>query len=160
MKIATFRFGELDIPEENIIEIPKGIIGFEQFKKYVLLEREDSDPFCWLQSLEDPNLAFVVVNPMVFFRSYKIEVHFKELGDIQVTSLDRIETFVIVTIPDDIRKMSANLLGPIVINLDNNQAKQVVLVNSPYTIQHFIMDELNKKMDRGPHKKQSLAVQI
>lgn len=159
MKIATFRFGELKIPEENIIEFPKGIIGFEQFKKYVLLEREDSDPFCWLQSLEDPNLAFVVINPTIFFKNYKIEIHYKELEDIQVSSLDRIEIFSIVTIPEDMARMSANLLGPLVINLDNNMAKQVVLVNSPYTIQHYIMDELSKNI-RQVARKQSLAVQI
>ncbi len=159
MKIATFRFGELKIPEENIIEFPKGIIGFEQFKKYVLLEREDSDPFCWLQSLEDPNLAFVVINPTIFFKNYKIEIHYTELEDIQVSSLDRIEIFSIVTIPEDLARMSANLLGPLVINLDNKMAKQVVLANSPYTIQHFILDELSKKI-RQVDRKQSLAVQI
>jgi flagellar assembly factor FliW len=159
MKIATFRFGELKIPEENIIEFPKGIIGFEQFKKYVLLEREDSDPFCWLQSLEDPNLAFVVINPTIFFKNYKIEIHYKELEDIQVSSLDRIEIYSVVTIPEDLARMSANLLGPLVINLDNNMAKQVVLVKSPYTIQHFIMDELSKNI-RQIAGKQSLAVQI
>jgi len=159
MKIATFRFGELEIPEENIIEFPKGVIGFEQFKKYVLLEREDSDPFCWLQSLEDPNLAFVVINPTIFFKNYKIEIHYKELEDIQVSSLDRIEIYAIVTIPDDLARMSANLLGPLVINLDNNRAKQIVLVNGPYTIQHFIMDELSKNI-RSAAKRQSLAIQI
>ncbi|MBD3216662.1 MAG: flagellar assembly protein FliW [candidate division Zixibacteria bacterium] len=159
MKIATFRFGELEIPEENIIEFPKGLIGFEQFKKFVLLEREDSDPFCWLQSLEDPNLAFVVINPTIFFKNYKIEIHYKELEDIQVSSLDRIEIFAIVTIPDDISKMSANLLGPLVINLDNNNGKQVVLSNSPYTIQHYVLDELSKNV-KDSARKQRLAVQI
>jgi flagellar assembly factor FliW len=159
MKIATFRFGELEIPEENIIEFPKGLIGFEQFKKYVLLEREDSDPFCWLQSLEDPNLAFIVINPSIFFKNYKIEIHSKELEDIEVRSLERIEAYAIVTIPEDISKMSVNLLGPLVLNLDNNQGKQVVLVNSPYTIQHFIMDELTRNK-KTINKKQSLAVQI
>ena len=159
MKIATFRFGELEIPEQNIIEFPKGIIGFEQFRKYVLLEREDSDPFCWLQSLEDPNLAFVVINPTIFFRNYKIEIHYKELEDIQVASLDRIEIFAIVTIPEDISKMSANLLGPLVVNLDNNLGKQIVLTNSHYTIQHYVLDELSKK-SKEVAQKQSLAVHI
>ena len=159
MKIATFRFGELEIPEQNIIEFPKGIIGFEQFRKYVLLEREDSDPFCWLQSLEDPNLAFVVINPTIFFRNYKIEIHYKELEDIQVATLDNIEIFAIVTIPDDISKMSANLLGPLVVNLNNKYGKQIVLSNSPYTIQHYVLDELSKNSKDVAHK-QSLAVQI
>jgi len=159
MKITTLRFGELDIPEENIIEFPKGLIGFEQFKKYVLLEREDSDPFVWLQSLEDPNLAFVVINPVIFFKNYKIEIHYKELEDIAVRSLDRIEVYSVVTIPEDIMKMSINLLGPLGINLDNNRAKQLVLGNSSYTIQHFIMDELSRNLKTAA-RKQSLAVQI
>ncbi len=159
MKIATFRFGELEIPENNIIEFPKGLIGFEQFNKFVLLEREDSEPFRWLQSLEDPNLAFVVVNPMIFFKNYKIEVHYKELEDIQVSSLDRIEIYAVVTIPEDISRMSANLLGPLVINLNNNCAKQIVLNNSTYTIQHYLLDELSKSAKERADTK-SLAVQI
>jgi len=159
MKIATFRFGELEIPDENVITFPKGVIGFEQIKKYVLLEREDSDPFCWLQSLEDPNIAFVVINPVIFFKNYKIEIHYKELEDIKATSLAKNETYVIVTIPEDISKMSVNLLGPLVVNLENNMGKQIVLTNSNYTIQHFIMDELTRNI-KTANKKQTLAVQI
>ncbi|HDS01896.1 MAG TPA: flagellar assembly protein FliW [candidate division Zixibacteria bacterium] len=159
MKIATFRFGELEIPEENVIEFPKGLIGFEQFKQFVLLERRDSEPFRWLQSLEDPDLAFVVVNPVIFFKYYKIEVHYKELEDIQVSTLDRTQIFTVITIPDDISRMSANLLGPLVINLDNNCGKQIVLSNSTYTTRHYLLDELNKGA-RELAGKHSLAVQI
>ena len=159
MKIVTLRFGELEIPDDKIIEFPKGLLGFEQFHKYVILQREDSEPFRWLQSLEDPNLAFVIMNPVFFFQNYKIEMHIKELDDIEVTEQSDVETYVIVTIPEDISQMTANLQGPIIINTGKGLAKQIVLVNSPYTIKHYVMDELEKRLSKK-RKKESLAVQI
>lgn len=158
MKIATLRFGELDVPEDKIIEFPKGILGFEQFQQYVILQSEESEPFKWMQSIEDPNLAFVIANPAFFFPNYKLEMHIRELSEINVSESSSIETYVIVTIPKDISQMSANLQGPLLINTDDNLGKQVVFVNSRYTIRHLIMDELKKK--GGKSKTEPLALQI
>ncbi|MBU1318663.1 MAG: flagellar assembly protein FliW [candidate division Zixibacteria bacterium] len=158
MKIATLRFGELDVPEDKMVEFPKGILGFEQFQKYVILQNEDSEPFKWMQSIEDPNLAFVIANPAFFFPNYKIEMHIRELNEINVAESSCVETYVIVTIPKDISQMSANLQGPLLINTDDNLGKQVVFVNSRYTIRHLIMDELKKKS--GKNKTEPLALQI
>ena len=144
---------------EKIIDFPKGLLGFEQFHKYVILQREDSEPFRWLQSLDDPNLAFVIVNPIFFFPNYKIKLHIKELADIGVTEDSDVETFVIVTIPRDISQMAANLQGPLLINTDRGLGKQVVFVNGPYTISHNVIDELNKKVVKE-QRREALAVQI
>ena len=160
MKIVTLRFGELEIPDDKIMDFPKGLLGFEQFHKYIMLQRQDSEPFSWLQSIEDPNLAFVITNPAFFFPNYKIEMHMKELEDIEVNERSNVETYVIVTIPKDISQMSANLQGPILINTDSGLGKQTVLVNGPYTIQHFIMDELEKRTGKKKKTKDSIAVQI
>jgi len=159
MKTVTLRFGEIDIPDDRIINFPKGILGFEQLHKYVILQRDDSEPFRWLQSLEDPNLAFVISNPAFFFPNYKIEMNLRELEDIECFEDSTLETYVIITIPNDISQMSANLQGPLLINVDSNLGKQVVLVNSPYTIQHYIMDELEKRTDKKK-REHSLAVKI
>jgi flagellar assembly factor FliW len=158
MKIATLRFGELDIPEEKVIEFPKGILGFEQFQKYIILQHEESEPFRWMQSIEDPNLAFVITNPANFFPNYKIEMHLRELNEIEVTEESNVETYVIVTIPEDISQMSANLQGPLLINTDSGLGKQVVFVNSRYTIRHYIMDELKKRSSKN--RREPLALQI
>jgi flagellar assembly factor FliW len=159
MRLVTLRFGELEIPSEKVIDFPKGVLGFEQFHKYVILQREDSEPFRWLQSLEDPNLAFVITNPVHFFPNYKLEMHIKELSDIEVTEESSVETYVIVTIPKDIAQMSANLQGPLLINSDIGLGKQVVMVNGPYTIRHYILDELNKRVEKRT-KREPIAVQI
>jgi len=159
MKTVTLRFGEIDIPEDRIIDFPKGILGFEQLHKYVILQRDDSEPFRWLQSLDDPNLAFVISNPAFFFPNYKIEMNLRELDEINCSEHSTIETCVIITIPNDISQMSANLQGPILINVDQNLGKQVVLVNSPYTIQHYVMDEM-EKWNEKKKRETLLAVKI
>ena len=67
----------------------------------------------------------------------------KEIAELEITNLEAVETYVVVTVPDDPKQMSANLQGPILINCDNGYAKQLVLVNSDYRVKHMIMDEIS-----------------
>jgi flagellar assembly factor FliW len=140
MKIVTSRFGELEISEELIIRMTKPVLGFEQFRKYVIVETEDFEPFKWFQSIEDPNLAFVIVNPLIFFPDYAIEVNPKEIEELKVDSVNHVLTYAIVTIPSDYTQMTADLQGPILINTETRLAKQLVLVNSHYCIRHKLLD--------------------
>ncbi len=142
MQVPTTRFGELQIPDEKLVRMQKPILGFERLSRYCLIETEEFLPFLWLQSVEDPAVAFVVVNPLVIFPEYRIEVHPQELAELEITRTDVIETYVVVTIPEDPARMTANLQGPIVINTDNQRAKQLVLVNSDYQVKHLIVEAL------------------
>jgi len=141
MIISTLRFGELEIPEDRIISMAKPILGFEQLKKYCIIEGEDFEPFLWFQSVEDPTVAFIIVNPLIFYNDYRIEVNPKEIEEIDVANVKTVETYVIVTIPPDPKKMTINLQGPILINTESRLAKQLVLVNSDYSVKHRIIDE-------------------
>ncbi|MBU8934551.1 MAG: flagellar assembly protein FliW [candidate division Zixibacteria bacterium] len=140
MLVQSDRFGSLEIPENKIITTKKPILGFEKLTKYCLIEQEDFLPFRWFQSIEDPRIAFIVVNPTVFFADYKIRVHSKEVADLGVQSPENVETYVIVTVPENPKEMSVNLQGPILINTENNLGKQLVLVNSDYHVQHPLLD--------------------
>ena len=82
MKYLTSRFGEIGFEEKDILFLPKGILGFSQLSKYVIIEKSEYDPFKWLQSVEDPDVAFVIVNPTLLFPNYKLEVHEKELEEL------------------------------------------------------------------------------
>jgi len=139
MKIVTSKFGELDVPEDLIIEMRKPILGFEQLLRYVIVETEDFEPFKWLQSLDDPNLAFVIVNPLLFFPDYTIEVNPKEIEELRVEKVEDVATYCIVTVPEDYTRMTANLQGPILVNTQTNLGKQLVLVNSEYRIKHRLI---------------------
>lgn len=143
MLINSNRFGSFEISDDKIIKMQKPILGFEGLNSYCLIEQEEFHPFMWLQSINDPAIAFIVVNPVLFFSDYRIRIHSKEVADLAVKSPENVETYVIVTIPKNPNEMSVNLQGPILINTENNMAKQLVMVNSVYQVNHplFVADD-------------------
>jgi flagellar assembly factor FliW len=152
MLLETRQFGAVEITDEDIIRFPKGILGFEDLERYVIIDHADSEPFRWLQCVDTPDLAFVVVNPVIFFPEYRVEVHAKEVADIGVENPHDVEILVIVTIPPQIEQMAANLQGPILINAGNRIAKQLVLTNSEYTVQHSITEQLSHIQKMKEHR--------
>jgi flagellar assembly factor FliW len=140
MIISTTRFGELEIPEDKIITMAKPVLGFERLKQYCIIEREDCEPFLWYQSIDSPETAFIVCNPVIFYPDYRIEVNPRELEEIRITDVKAVETYSIVTVPRDPRQLSINLKGPIIINTENRLAKQLVLVNSDYKVKEYLID--------------------
>ncbi|MGB7062442.1 MAG: flagellar assembly protein FliW [Candidatus Zixiibacteriota bacterium] len=148
MKFVATKFGEIDFEENEIIVLPKGILGFSQLTRYILLEKEGSGPFKWLQSVEDPNVAFVIADPLNFFPNYKLEINEKELEELNYTNSKDLITYVIVTVPQDASLASADLLGPLVINSKKRLAKQAVMSNTPYTTKHYLLDEIKKRLRR------------
>ena len=148
MKYPTSRFGKIDFEEEDILFLPKGILGFSQLSKYVIVEKSEYDPFKWLQSVEDPDVALVIVDPTLFFPNYKLEVNEKELEELNFQQMKELISYVIVTVPSDPSQMSADLLGPVVINSKKKIAKQVVMSSGLYTTKHYILDELKKLLKR------------
>ncbi len=139
MKVNTSRFGELEVPENLIIRMTKPVLGFEQLKRYVIVETLDFEPFKWFQSVDDPQVAFVIVNPLLFFPDYTIEVNPREIDELRVDNVREINTYAIVTIPQEYTRMTANLQGPLLVNTRTNLAKQLVLVNSTYRIKHLML---------------------
>ena len=148
MKYPTNRFGEIVFEEKDILFLPKGILGFSQLSKYVIIEKDEYEPFKWLQSVEDSSIAFVIVDPALFFPNFKLEVNEQELDELNFQQTKELITYVVVTLSPDASQISANLLGPVVINSKRRVAKQVVMPNSPYTTKHYILDELKKELKR------------
>ena len=140
--IPTTRFGEISVAAEKIITFPKGLLGFEHCRRYCLIADAQTTPLVYMQSLEDPALAFVVVDPRVFYPDYKVEIDPNEIAELEVGDVNDITTWVIVTVPEDITRLSVNLQGPLLLNTRSYRAKQVVLTRSPYTTCHCIADEV------------------
>jgi flagellar assembly factor FliW len=157
MKFVATKFGEIDFKENEIIVLPKGILGFSQLTRYIVIEKEGAGPFKWLQSVEDPNVAFVIADPIDFFPNYKLEINEKELEELNYTNSMDLITYVIVTVPQDASLASADLLGPLVINPKKRLAKQAVMSNSPYTTKHYLLDEVKKRLRRQRLDKRSPA---
>ena len=144
IKVKTTRFGEIDIDEKDVITLPAGIIGFPELKQYVLLDHDAESPFKWLQSLEDGAIAFVLINPLLFKPDYLVEVNEGEVQDLAIENEEDAVVSVIITMPSDPQKMTANLKAPVIFNLKNHKGRQIILNTSEYTTRHNIMEEMRK----------------
>lgn len=140
MEIHTSRFGVIKVQEDQIIWIPSGMIGFPDDKRFVLLEHKKGSPFLWLQSLDHPSLAFVLIDPVFFKPDYEIRINPEDTAELELNHTPNgIQTLVVVNISNaSSMKIYANLLAPLVINTKKKLAKQVILYESPYSHQHAI----------------------
>ena len=139
MRINTKRFGELEIDPKNVLTFPNGLLGFKDVRDYILIDPSENSPLKWLQSVDVPELAFVVTDPLLFKPDYEIRIYRTDLEDIEVTDPDHVIQLVIVTVPRDPSKMTANLKGPLLINTENNMGKQLVLDDSEYELKYQLL---------------------
>ncbi len=149
MLIDTRNFGQVELPEDKVINFKNGLIAFTEMKRFFLIENEDKDiPICWLQSADDPDLSFAVVNPFMIKPGYEFELSAADREELKIKSPDEVVVFSVVVLPEDIRQMTINLLAPLVINVQEKSGKQIVLQDRRYTINHSILKELRSN-ERG-----------
>jgi flagellar assembly factor FliW len=141
MKVDTKTFGLIEVDERQKIKIPEGLYGFEDYIEYVLLDAEQQ-PFYILQSVNEKDLAFVLINPFLFRHDYELNIPNEDLEDIGLKTPENALIFSIVTIPPDGSAMTANLQGPIVINRDNMTGKQWIMSDVRWKTRHDIVAEL------------------
>ncbi len=146
IKVHTTRFGEIEVNQADVIELPQGLIGFPELKKYVLLDHDRDSPFKWLQSLDEGGIAFVIINPLLFKSDYFVEVTDAEVSDLALKDEKDAVISVIITIPSDPNNMTANLKAPLIFNLQNRLGKQIILNKSEYTPRHNIIEEMKKNV--------------
>lgn len=145
MELKTKHFGVIDIDEELIIKFSEGLPGFRNVKKFILLGKEDEEsPFLWLQGIDDTNLAFVLIDPYLIMPGYDIDIDDREVEILEIQDVKKVLIYCIVVIPEDIKKMSANLKAPVLINTENNRGKQVILEKGDYNVRHYILEGLKK----------------
>ncbi|AFK87672.1 MULTISPECIES: flagellar assembly protein FliW [Thermoanaerobacterium] len=142
MDIMTRNFGVVSYNEEDVLHFEEGIPGFEGLKSFILLSVDEYTPFKWLQSLDDTDIAFVIIDPKAIVKDYKVELDRETVKLLDIKDLNHILVFAIVVIPKEIEKMTANLKAPIIINAENNKGMQILLDNDEYMIKHPILKEL------------------
>jgi len=149
MLINTTRFGEIEISEDSILQMPWGMLGFESCKRYVLLQDQPETPYKWLQAVDDPALAFIVINPLDFFPDYDIDLPEEDAESIGLRDPADAALMTTVTVDKKEGRVTTNLLGPIVINSDNLHAKQVVLQDERYGTKHMVAEKASINTDLG-----------
>lgn len=141
MRIESKAYGPIDIDERQVITFPVGIFGFEPLHEYALLDAAQQG-FYWLQSLDDPEIAFILLNPYDLRPDYVLDVADEDLRSINYASDEDILVFAIVTIPEDETKISANLQGPVIINRVDQLGRQSISLDARWRTKHLILEEL------------------
>jgi flagellar assembly factor FliW len=167
MTIHTSRFGVLSIANEDIIQFPEGLLGFNELRQFVLLDDPTDEIFAWLQSCQDPNIAFPILEPELFTSAYRVQLTRHDLEILGLKVQEGVRAFTIITIPADPTQMTANLKAPIVINVANRLARQCVLQDNSLAIREPIFTQLQQRVVQNPSvsikshiKTQGVAVSI
>lgn len=145
MKIDTRIFGEIEIDDEKVLTFENGIIGFPDMKHFVLIHDEEKGTNAgirFLQSVEEPGFAMPVMDPLVVKPDYDPEVDDELLKSAGNVTAENILVLVTVTVPSDLTKMSVNLQGPLVINVEEHKACQIIVESGNYPVKFPIYDIL------------------
>lgn len=127
MKINTKYFGDVEIDKKDIYHFDQGLPGFLDEKAFILLPLSEDSPFSVLQSISTIDLAFIVVSPFTFNNRYEIDIPDHIITQLNITSENDVSILVIVTLKEPFEDSTANLLAPLVFNMEKRKAKQVVL---------------------------------
>ncbi|MCR5279782.1 MAG: flagellar assembly protein FliW [Lachnospiraceae bacterium] len=152
MTIETRIFGEVTIDDGKIINFENGIVGFPDLKKFALIhdaEKGDNAGIRWMQSLDEPNFAMPVMDPLLVSPDYNPVVDDEILKPIGNIDPGELLVLVTVTVPKDLKQMSVNLRGPVVINVNERKAVQIILDDDAYKVKFPIFDILNAKKKEG-----------
>lgn len=136
MKVKTTRFGTIDVKEEQVQTLSDGVLGFSECTRYMLMDDEIGEPFMWMQSLDIPSLAFVVIDPAVILPSYHFSVKKEQIKVLETSNVDDLQVHVIVTMAANILDVTVNLQGPIVVNKAKRLGQQIVLNDPNFSTRH------------------------
>jgi flagellar assembly factor FliW len=134
-KIISSQFGEITVSDDLIFDFSNGILGFEHLNQFVLISDEDTEPFKWLLSIENPEIVFPLLNPWQIDLNYDIGSEFNQEKD---------AVMVIVTLSDEDGSMSANMKAPIILDVIEQKGKQIILPSDKYSTNLIITKKSNQ----------------
>ena len=139
------KLGEMDLSEKEIITFEEGIPGFDHLRKFAIVSVARTEPIKWLVSLEDRDVALPIIDPWIVRLDYHVDIPEKDVQDLGIEKNEDVSVWCVVVIPKDKPDdATINLLAPIVVNMKNGKAKQIIMETDEYTIKHRIKDELER----------------
>lgn len=148
MQVNTKVFGEVIIDDDKIITFPEGILGFPDLTQFALIHDEEKGETAgirWLQSMQEPAFAMPVVDPLEIIEEYNPQVEDELLKPIGEVGQDEMLVLVTITVPSDLKKMTVNLKGPVIINVATRKACQVIVEDELYQVKYPIYDILQAR---------------
>ncbi len=142
MRVHTVNFGDLEVPDDKIINFKEGLPGFAQIHHFTILEIEEIKPFQYLQSLEEPPIALLIINPFLVDRDYRFDLSPADMEEIGSRDTGNVAVYAVATVPENPEKATLNLMAPIMVNEANRCGKQVILHDSGYSVKHPLFNAL------------------
>lgn len=132
-----------------MFEFPEGLCGFEALRRFVLIETAPGAPWKWLQSVEEPDISFVVVDPFLIVPDYAPSLPEGDLARVGLGRPDEAVVFAIAVVPDDLERMTVNLRAPLLFNAAARRGCQVILPDERYPVKHPVFAAAESHRDRG-----------
>lgn len=145
MILETELLGRITIPEEDVITLPEGLLGFPEQKHYIIATLLDYPHFSCLQCVDDPDISFIAVDPRMIIEDYQLVLSDADKQDLQLQDINTALILVMVVLHPDPQNITANLMGPIVINPDRKIGKQIVITNSQYSLKYKLYSQTAPK---------------
>ncbi len=137
MNVQTTRFGVVEIEDDKVISFPTGLLGFSSYKRYVLLQPDEDAIFFWLQSVDAPELAFVVTDPSMWASEYEVPIRRDQMDELGLGKIEEAQVLVIVNKRGE--ALTANLQGPLIVNTRHLKGQQLVLADKKWSTRFEIM---------------------
>lgn len=136
VNFSTTRFGTISVTEDRIIWFVKGIPGFDRLKRFILIDHDQEGMFKWLQSVDDPRVAFLLTDPNIYKPDYSVPLKKGEMEGLDAKDSNSLVTLVMVCASQQASQVSINLKGPVVFNSANMRAMQCIIDREDYQ-SHF-----------------------
>jgi len=136
MLINTKIFGDIEIEQKDIITFEDGLPGFKEYYKFILLPIEGNPLLYYMQSTEQAEICFVVTNPFMLVEDYQVDISEETVAKLEIKKEEDASIYTILTIPENIKEITANLVAPIIINSINNKASQEIQSDERYSIKY------------------------
>lgn len=126
MKIKTKQFGEIEFSEDMLVDFPKGIIGFEKCRRFLIVHDEEYEPFRWLIAVDESEIGFPVLNPFLVENEYDKELPHRLVKRL-INAEKPIDIFNVVTLNGEGGKVTINLKSPVIVDYDEKKGEQLIL---------------------------------
>lgn len=141
MELKTKVHGILEYCEQDIITFDKGIPGFEEYKKFIIAPFKGNEVFKVLHSIDNEELGFILISPFEFMKEYEFELSASIIEQLKVENPEQVAVYNLITLNSDIKKITANLKAPIVVNVEKKLAHQVILSDERYLVKYPLIKE-------------------
>lgn len=152
MKVQTKFFGEVELDDSKILEFPHGIIGFEKFKRFAIIyngEDKQDTKISWLQSIDEPLLALPIVDPLAIVPDYAPMIEDELLKPLGNPADEDLVFLLVMTVPSDMTKVTANLKAPVIVNTKTCTGVQLIVDNADYPVKYNVYDAVSRMKEKA-----------